>query len=190
MAKKYTIKSINTSPTIADLRAIETAFNSKIDDEYAAMALKYPEYKLDDYKNMDDEILIGTITSRVNPTERHETSGEFLFWVENQVEGRFDKVARDYLNAIECLTIKVPVRDRQVFFCNTITYDHHRQVNGATYMARSLDDEINKDENGNDYVNKGLTTLLGEGKVHIHLYEDGRSMVVEADDDGSFQDEG
>lgn len=185
----FTIKSINTNPTMDDFRAIETAFNKRLDDDYAAMAAKYPEYNIAHYTNLDGLILYGTKTNRINPVEKHATSGELLFWVENQVEGGNDKVARDYLNALEGLTLKVPVKDNRIFYLNTITYDRHRQINGQMFEARPINDRTRQDADGKDYVQKGLATLLTEGKLHLHLYEDGRSNIVEELDDGSFPDE-
>ena len=94
----------NETPTLAELKAVETDWNTAIDTEYAAVVAKYPEIEFDDIRPQ--------VFSRAEEIETlHPTTNEPLVWTFNLKTLSRVLQPREVINALKKKSLKVNALD-------------------------------------------------------------------------------
>ena len=92
----------NTSPTIDDLNAIETDWNTFIDNFYATADARYSDIKFSDVSIQGSNVLI----YQNGIPKLHETTNEPLFTAMNNTTLAPIELPRDALNALRMISHK------------------------------------------------------------------------------------
>tara|TARA_Y100000310_G_C20264583_1_gene615225 strand:+ start:132 stop:626 length:495 start_codon:yes stop_codon:yes gene_type:complete len=155
----------NENPTLVELKAIETDWNTAIDTEYAAVAAKYPEIEFDDIRPQ--------VFSRAEEVDTlHPTTNEPLVWTLNTKTLNRVLQPREVINALKKKSLKVNALDGFIEHTLQIHMDDYGFVDHLTRSACSLADT----PNGGDTI-PGLTTQLAANKVKLITQDDGQKVI-------------
>jgi len=155
----------NTSPTIDDLRAIETEWNTAVNTEYSTVDARYPDINLSNVNLEGGSTLMA---------ELHADTGEPLFSARRKDNLQPITIPRDVLNALRKKSILLDVTDDVIKHSCEFNIDSLGVVvaigSQGTPLANWVDNENN--------TVLGLTTLLAANRVHIVTEDDGCKRIV------------
>lgn len=155
----------NETPTLAELKAVETDWNTAIDTEYAAVVAKYPEIEFDDIRPQ--------VFSRAEEIETlHPTTNEPLVWTFNLKTLSRVLQPREVINALKKKSLKVNALDGLIEHTLQIHMDEYGFVSHLTRSGSPLADT----PNGGDTI-PGLTTQLAANKVKLITQDDGQKVI-------------
>ena len=156
----------NENPTLAELRAIETDWNTVIDAEYATVAAKYSDIDFDD--------VFPKILSRADEVATlHPITSEPLAWVLSRQTLSRVLQPREVINAIKKRSLKVNVSDDTIEHYMQIHSDEYGFVSHLTSYGSPVSDTTIEDSS----VIPGITTQLAANKVNIVTHDDGRKEI-------------
>ena len=158
----------NTSPTIADLRAIETEWNTAVNTEYSTVDARYADITLSNV-NLEGG---STLT-----TELHADTGEPLFSAQRKDNLQPIAIPRDVLNALRKKSVLLDVTDDVIKHSCTFTIDSLGVIQAIGFSGLPLANSADDDDN----AVLGLTALLAANRVHIVTEDDGCKRIVIVD---------
>jgi len=150
----------NTSPTIDDLNAIETDWNTFLDNFYATADARYADIRFSDISIQGSNVLI----YQNGIPKLHATTNEPLFTAMNYLTLSPIELPRDALNALRMISHKRSITDAVIEGGVRMSIDKF-----GCLMAMALS-SYNIPDTGSDPVNPGMTTLLAANKVTIRKY--------------------
>ena len=160
------MSTTNENPTLAELKAIETDWNTAIDTEYAVVVAKYPEIDFDEIKP--------EVFSRAEEIATlHSTTNEPFVWTLSLKTLSRVLQPREVINAIRKKGFKVDVADTSIQHKLQIHLDDYGFVKHFTSLTSSLPDSTLDD----DTVIPGITTQLAANKVKLITYDDGQKEI-------------
>ena len=161
----------NKSPTIDEIKAIETGWNSFVDTYFSTVDAKYSDTNL---STINLEMGVTWLRNTDGSAQKHESTGEPLIRMITYDESAIS-ITREELSALRLKSLKVDIKDD--FICSDmgIVTNSNRVVMGLTSASLNLLDQV-RDVFNDDNVktgtitDKGINTLLSENKVHIKTH--------------------
>ena len=158
----------NTSPTIDDLRAIETEWNTAVNTEYSTVDARYPDINLSNV-NLDGG---STLMS-----ELHADTGEPLFSARRKDNLQPLAIPRDVLNALRKKSVLLDITDDVIKHSCELLIDSLGCMIAVSFGQNNISNTVTDD--GNESL--GLTALLAANRVHIVTEDDGIKRIVIVD---------
>jgi len=155
----------NTNPTIDDLRAIETEWNTAVNTEYTTVDARYPDIDLSNVNLEGGTTLM---------SELHADTGEPLFQVRRKDNLQPLVIPRDVLNAIRKKSVILDITDSVIQHSCEFTVNSFGCIVAIGFAGKPLANSIDDDDN----ESPGLTALLAANKVHIVTEDDGCKRIV------------
>ena len=147
----------NTSPTIDDLNAIETDWNTFLDNFYATADARYADIAFSDVSIQGSNVLI-----RQNGIPKlHGTTSEPLFTAMNKTTLAPIELPRDALNALRMISHKRDITDAKIEGGVRMSIDAQGLLMGMALSSYDIADVGD---------NPGMTTLLAANKVTLRTY--------------------
>ena len=147
----------NTSPTLDDLKAIETDWNTFMDNFYATADARYSDIKFSDVSIQGSNVLI----YQNGIPKLHETTNEPLFTAMNNTTLAPIELPRDALNALRMISHKRDITDAKIEGGVRMSIDKFGCLCGMALFSYDIPDVGD---------NPGMTTLLAANKVTIRKY--------------------
>ena len=166
--------STNTSPTMDDLKAIETEWNAAVTTEYQAAIARYADI---------DITLIDMGAGSQLLTTLHPVTNQPLFQVRNKDTLQPYVIPRDMLNARHKYSLVLDVTDLYIKHSCALTFDSNGVVMLIAFHEHHINDVIGTrlaadGETEESYTEPGLTTLLAANKVNIYTNDAGVKSIV------------
>ena len=158
----------NTNPTIDDLRAIETEWNTAVNTEYSTVDARYADITLSNVNLEGGTTLM---------SELHADTGEPLFQVRRKDNLQPLAIPRDVLNALRKKSVILDVTDDTIKHSCTFHIDSLGCIFAIGFKAHSLANGVDEEDN----ALLGLTALLAANRVHIVTEDDGIKRIVIVD---------
>jgi len=158
----------NTSPTIDDLRAIETEWNTAVNTEYSTVDARYADITL-------SNVNLGGGTTLMS--ELHADTGEPLFQVRRKDNLQPLVIPRDVLNAIRKKSVLLDITDSVIQHSCEFTVSSYGCILAINFSGFPLANGVDDDDN----ESLGLTALLAANRIHIVTEDDGCKRIVIVD---------
>ena len=158
----------NTNPTIDDLRAIETEWNTAVNTEYTTVDARYPDIDLSNVNLEGGTTLM---------SELHADTGEPLFSARRKDNLQPLAIPRDVLNALRKKSVILDIVDNEIKHSCTFRIDSLGCILAIMLQSNSLANDVDSEDN----AILGLTALLAANRVHIVTDDDGCKHIVIVD---------
>ena len=157
----------NNSPTIDQIKAIETTWNKFINDYFKAVDDKYPSTDL----TIISEPTV-TIIRGADGNSKKNSNGQPMFKVEND-DGDMVELAREEVNALRLKSHLHDTDDEHISHGVNLILDNLGLMLGITVTDAPLIDLTlpDPDDDSKTISAKGINTLLAEGKVTLRTHE-------------------
>ena len=156
----------NTSPTIDQIKAIETTWNTFLNDYFKTIDDKYPATDLTIISEP-----VATII-RVDGISKKNGTGQPMFSVEND-DGDLVELAREEVNALRLKSHIWNTVDDEISHNATLIVDKLGLMLGVSIGGMKIPDETipDPDDATKTKVSPGITTLLSQNKVTLRTHE-------------------
>ena len=167
MPKKCCNYTDNTSPTLDQVKAIETTWNKFINDYFKAVDDKYPSTDLTIFSSP-----VSTILRNSDGTVKKNGNGQPMFKVEDD-DGDMLELAREELNALRLNSLICDTDDTKISDNATPIVDKQGVMLGMAMNEHPLNDITlpDPDDATKTIVAKGITTYISEGKLTLRTHE-------------------
>ena len=156
--------STNTSPTMDELKAVETEWNAAVNTEYSTIDARYPDIDLSEV-----DVSGGTqFMSKV-----HEVTGEPLFQVRHKDTLMPLAVPRDVVNVVRKKGLLLDEEDDMLKHSGRFMFDSMGILLSITFMSGHLSDTV---DNENETI-VGFTNALAANKVHLVTDDAGIKLI-------------
>ena len=157
----------NTNPTIDEIKAIESKWNSFINTYFTAVDDKYPSTDLTNISQATAIIIRGA-----DGNSKKNSNGQPMFTVEND-DGDIVELAREEVNALRLKSHIWNTDDTEISHSVSLTVDSLGLMIAMGVNEEQMDDKTlpDPDDATNTVLAKGLITHLSEGRVKIRTHE-------------------
>ena len=159
--------TINNSPTLAEIKAIETDWNTSMMAQYNTIKAKYSDISIDDFSPA-----IHNYAPDVS--DLHPTTGSPYVMGFNKKTLSNELIPLEAINGLKYKSYMVDATDSRVRHKLAVRTDHngelHREGGIASYK---LNDYVM-----NDVTIKGISTLVTENKVQLKTHDDGMKEII------------
>ena len=155
----------NTNPTIENLRAIETEWNTAVNTEYSTVDARYADITLSNVNLEGGTTLM---------SELHADTGEPLFQVRRKDNLQPLIIPRDVLNVLRKKSVLLDVTDDVIKHSCVFKIDSLGVILAIGFNTSRLANSVDTEDN----VILGLTALLAANRVNIVTEDDGTKRVI------------
>ena len=157
----------NTSPTLDQVKAIETEWNTFVNNYFTAIDNKYPST---DLTKIDwQKYAGGTLLRNEDGTSKKNSNGEPLYKTFD-IDSDPVEVCREEINAMRLKTLLIDTGDDWISHNIDIALDGARLVLLRTAGHHSIADVKDDPDNPSTVTTKGITTCIAAGKLTIRTH--------------------
>ena len=161
----------NTSPTIEQISAIETEWNTFVNNYYTKIEDKYPDTDLSSV-NLDRG---SEVQRNVDGTSvKHATTGQVMYRLFDFNEDPI-YIAKEELGALRLKSLLINTTDAFITCDIEIVMGSERLPSGITCshaeIADKTTDEIDESGNAIQVLRTGITSAIRDGKITLRTHE-------------------
>ena len=156
----------NTSPTMAQIKAIEVTWNTFINSYFTAIDEKYPSTDLTIISEAT-----GTLLRNTDGTSKKNSNNQPMFRVETD-DGDMVELAREEINALRLKSHTWNTVDDEISHNASLIVDKMGMMLGVSIGGMKISDETipDPDDASKTQVSPGITTLLLQNKVTLRTH--------------------